>query len=238
MNYYPAPTPPYLGPPARYSAGNNKPIARIVLHGTVSPTEVGGARKIAAYFRSTAAGGSAHYVVDPGEVVQVAYDSVVCWHAPPNANSLGVEMCDWVADGGRGAALPLSRWNHGDHAAMLARTARLVAQLCLAYDVPPRMVGPVGLRAGRRGICEHSDVAEAFKQSSHWDCGNFPRRRFVRMVRQYVAAAKAQQDTAPIATAPTLVTKARDLLEQAYRNTRKPIRKARIERALAAAPRR
>lgn len=191
MSKFPAPSPVYLGPPAKYSAGNNKPIRRIVLHGTVSPTERGGARNIARYFQSPTAGGSAHYVVDPGEVVQAAWDSVVCWHAPPNAHSLGVEFCDWV--GRDGKALPMSRWDDEPHRLMLARGARLVAQLCLAYDVPARMRGPIGLRLGRRGITEHSDVSKAWGQSSHWDLGNFPRRHFARMVRAEVRRIKRQR---------------------------------------------
>ena len=75
------PSPDYYGPPARQSGNGNKPIHRVVIHSTVSPCEPGGARNIAAYFRSNTAGGSAHYVVDPTETVQAAYDSVVCWHA-------------------------------------------------------------------------------------------------------------------------------------------------------------
>lgn len=185
MPQYPAPSPPYVGP-GRDSGSGNKPIHRIVIHGTVSPCERGGARKIAAYFRSGNARGSAHYVVDPGEVVQVVYDSKVAWHAPPNSNSIGVELCDLV--GGSTGALPMSRWLDDDHQAMLKKAARLVAELCLAYDVPPRMRGPRGLRAGNHGLCEHDDVSDAWNQSSHWDVGNFPRVRFARMVRAEVAA--------------------------------------------------
>src|SRR5690349_17271161 len=94
MPKFRAPAPPYLGPAAHTSEGDNRPINRIVIHSTVSPCEPGGARKIAAYFRGRGSGGSAHYVVDPGEVVQVVYDGVIAWHAPPNAHSLGIEMCD------------------------------------------------------------------------------------------------------------------------------------------------
>src|SRR5690348_5937428 len=77
-----APNPVYLGPAAHTSPGNNKPINRIVIHSTVSPCVEGQARNSALYFRSPSAGGSAHYVVDPGEVVQVVYDGVIAWHAP------------------------------------------------------------------------------------------------------------------------------------------------------------
>lgn len=181
-----APAPVYLGPAAHTSAGDNKPVKRIVIHCTVSPCEAGGARNIAAYFRSKTAGGSAHYVVDPGETVQVVYDGVIAWHAPPNPNSLGVELCDPMK--GKKA-----RWADADHTAMLDRAAELVAGLCLAYDVPVRKVGAVGLKLGRKGICGHVDVAKAFGQSTHWDPGpGFPWRAFVKQVK-----AAAERQSAP-----------------------------------------
>lgn len=191
MSHFPAPAPPYLGPPFRSSGNDNKPIRRVVIHSTVSPCEPGGARRIAAYFRSSRAGGSAHYVVDPGEVVQAAWDSVVCWHAPPNAGSLGIEMCDIpgpVPDARPRSALWLKlrrswRWVRPNQRRMLRRTARLTAELCLAYDVPMRFLTPARLRAGERGVTTHANVSAAWRQSTHWDPGWWPRWRFMRMVR-------------------------------------------------------
>jgi len=173
------PSPPYLGPAAHTSGPGNKPINRIVIHSTVSPCVEGGARSIAAYFRSSRSGGSAHYVVDPGEVVQVVYDSIIAWHAPPNTHSLGIEMCEYPAPN-------KSRWGKPNQQEMLKRTARLTAQLCLAYNVPPRFVGVIGLRAGRRGITTHNMVSKAWHQSTHWDPGGWPRREFMREVRRIV----------------------------------------------------
>lgn len=184
MTRFPAPSPPYVGPPARWSGGSNKPINRVVIHSTVSPCQPGGARDIAAYFRSAAARGSAHYVVDPAEVVQVGFDSLICWHAPPNAHSIGVEMCDFPATGITG----MRRWDDANHQAMLTRTAHLVAQLCLAYDVPIHRRYAIGLRLGRRGITGHVSVGRAFHQTTHWDPGAFPWRKFMRLVRTAAAA--------------------------------------------------
>ena len=180
MTKHRAPAPPYLGPAAHTSSGNNKPINRIVLHSTVSACAPGGAREIAAYFRSQGSGGSAHYVVDPAETVQVVYDGVIAWHAPPNAHSLGVEMCDMPV------AKDKSRWDSKNHQLMLERVVELVASLCLAYDVPPRFVGALGLKLGRRGITTHANVSKAFRQSTHWDPGAWPRRKFMRALRAEV----------------------------------------------------
>lgn len=173
----------YLGPPAHFTPGQNRPIDRIVIHSTVSPCRKGQARATAAYFRSQAAGGSAHYAVDPAEVIQCAYDHVICWHAPPNPNSLGIEMCEYPSK-------DKGRWKDDDHQAMLARTARLVARKCLRYDVPPRYVGSIRLRLGWRGVTTHAAVSQAFAQSSHWDPGAWPRRKFMRMVRAEVKRLK------------------------------------------------
>lgn len=189
------PAPPYVGPPAHFSLGDNKPISRIVIHSTVSSCKAGGARQIAGYFRSKAAGGSAHYVVDPSAEVQVAYDSVICWHAPPNEHSLGIEMCDTpgpVPGDKPGtakykAAKRAWRWVNPDQMAMLDRTARLTAQLALAYDVPLTFLSPEALRAGEHGITTHANVSAAWGQSTHWDPGFWPRRRFMRLVRKYAA---------------------------------------------------
>lgn len=176
MSTFPPPTPPYVGPAAHTSAGSNYPITRIVIHGTVSPCVKGGARATAAYFGNQSAGGSAHYIVDPGEAVQDVYDAVIAWHAPPNQGSIGVELCDPETG-------PASRWDDAAHTAMLKRAAALVAGLCLAYDVPVRKIGPKSLLAGKHGICGHVDVSNAWHQSDHTDPRDFPWAKFMRMVR-------------------------------------------------------
>lgn len=194
------PEPPYLGPPDKSTPGSNKPITRVVIHSTVSPCKPGGARQIAAYFRSASAGGSAHYVVDPAETVQAAYDSVICWHAPPNPGSLGIEMCDIpgpVPNDPPGsarwkAARRSWRWARPEQQAMLKRTAELTAHLCLAYDVPIVWVDALRLRGGGHGITTHAEVSKAFGQSTHWDPGFWPRRRFMRLVRK--AAARLERE--------------------------------------------
>jgi N-acetyl-anhydromuramyl-L-alanine amidase AmpD len=182
------PAPPYVGPAHFMGGTGNKPINRVVVHCTVSPCQPGGARNIAAYFRGTTAGGSAHYVVDPTESVQCVFDSYIAYHAPPNSHSLGVELCDPMTG-------PDTRWADANHQSMLKRTAVLVAQLCLAYGVPITRLSVSELQAGKRGICGHVDVSQAWKQSTHWDPGpGFPWDQFMTYVR---AAAADLQNTTP-----------------------------------------
>lgn len=196
------PAPVYLGPPAHSTAGHNKPIHRVVIHSAVCPCAPGWAQKIAQYFRHPSAGGSAHYVTDPSEEVQAAWDDVICWHAPPNQNSIGIEMCDTPGPlpyDSRGsaawkAAKRVWRWRKPEQQQMLRRTARLTAQLCLAYDVPIQFIGVRKLRRGEHGITTHANVSKTWHQSTHWDPGFWPRRRFMKMVR--VEAKKLIADAA------------------------------------------
>lgn len=216
MAKFEPPAPPYLGPPAHFSSGNNRPITRIVMHATVSPCVKGGARDIARYFRSQAAGGSAQYVVDPGEVIQACYDSVIAWGAPPNPHSLHIELCDPMTGPGR-------RWHDNAHQSMLDHAAELTAQLCLAYDVPIHRIDVADLKAGRHGICGHADVSDAWHQSDHWDPGPaFPWPEFMHRVRRAAALlqdAPAAKPTPGEVTreraTPTRVTRARRLLRRA-----------------------
>lgn len=188
MCSYPAPSPPYVGPAAHDSGGGNFPIHRVVIHSTVSACVEGGARSTGAYFRSASAGGSAHYVVDPGEVVQVVYDSRVAWHAPPNEHSIGIEMCDYPD------ADSQARWGDGNHERMLGRTAELTAELCLAYEVPTVFLSVADLKAGKHGITTHNNVSQAWHESTHWDPGAWPQGEFMDLVKDNVTAIKEGDD--------------------------------------------
>jgi N-acetyl-anhydromuramyl-L-alanine amidase AmpD len=159
-----------------HTSGSQSSVSRIVIHGTVSPCVKGGAESVAKYFQSSGAGGSAHYVVDPSEVVQCYSEKTICWHAPPNANSIGVELCDPQT----GAS---SRWADANHEAMLVRAAALVREIAARWNVPLVRLSVADLKAGRRGICGHVDVSQAFHQTDHTDPGSgFPWAHFMDLV--------------------------------------------------------
>lgn len=197
------PAPPYLGP-AKFHGGPQalKPLKRIVIHCTVSPCVAGGARAVAGYFKTTVTTpSSAHYVVDPAEAVQVVYDHQIAYHAPPNTDTIGVELCDPQTGNP-------SRWGDTNHHAMLTRAAHLVAQLALAYDVPIRKVGSLQLRLGIRGICGHIDVTNAWHQTTHTDPGvGFPWDAFMAMVKQEAKSLVAKPPP-PIKPVPPVPHKA------------------------------
>lgn len=189
------PSPVYLGPAKFHGGVQSAPFKRIVVHCTVSPCEPGGARNVARYFRETVTRpSSAHYIVDPFETVQVVGDHTVAFHAPPNGGpgdgTIGVELCDPQAG-------PTSRWFDDDHQRMLRRGARLVARLCLAYDVPVQKITVRNLVDGVRGVCGHHDVSLAFRQTSHTDPGEgFPWGLFMGLVRDYAKRIEARAEGA------------------------------------------
>lgn len=192
--HFDPPSPPVVGGvPNMHSGTNNKPVHRIVIHSAVAACVAGAARGLGGLNqRSTT--GSWHYATDPAETIQCSFDSYVCWHAPPNLHSLGIEMADfpvpWPEDRSRRAMAKMRRvwrWMGQNHRLMLHRTAKLTAELALAYDVPIRFVSVQGLKDGKHGITTHVNVSKAFHQSTHWDPGAWPKRYFMRLVRRYAA---------------------------------------------------
>lgn len=164
---------PFIG--TTYHGGSQTKVNRIVIHCTVSPCELGGARANARYFQ-THRTGSAHYVVDPGEIVQCVREGTVAYHAPPNTNTLGIELCDWQ----KGSS---SRWNDRAHSLMLERAAALVRARARHWNVPLVKLSAGDLRAGHRGICGHADVTQAWHLTTHLDPGaDFPWIRFMNMI--------------------------------------------------------
>lgn len=176
------PNPPMIQ--ARHFGGHQTPTL-VVMHSTVSPTAIGGARNIARMFAETERDASAHYTVDPVEVVQCVPDHRQAYHCGWNDDSLGIEMCDYPS------RVNMLRWQGREHKRLLARTATLTAQLCLAYGIRRQFLGVKALRAwdaaGRPahlgGITTHANMSAAFKKSTHWDPGRWPRVRFMRAVR-------------------------------------------------------
>ena len=198
MSTYPPPSPPVVGGhPARHSGEDNHPPQLVVIHSAVMACEVGAARKLGAWNRDGTTGGSWHYATDPAETIQCSYDRYVCHAAPPNRTVWGgvihIEMADWPAPVPKAVGKALAklrkswRWRTLGHRKMLERTARLTAELCKAYDLPPRYVSASDQRKGVHGWTTHAARTAAYGQSTHWDPGFWPRRRFGRMVVRFHA---------------------------------------------------
>lgn len=181
---YPPPSPPFIR--ARHQGGRQTPKA-IVLHGTVSSDNRGTARNIARWWNGpTSPVTSAHYVVDPGETIQCVGDHSVAYHCGYNTGSIAVELCDEQTG-------PAGRWKDADSSAILARAARLVAELCLAYGIEPVRPSIADLkRKGPHGIYGHNDSRLAFGHTSHTDPRDFDWAGFLRLVRAEIAKIKGE----------------------------------------------
>lgn len=180
---YPAPAPPFIA--ARYKGGSQTPKA-IVMHGTVSSDNPGTARNIARWWNGpTSPKSSCHYVVDPKETIQCVGDHTVAFHCGYNTGSIGVELCDEQAG-------PAARWADTDSTAIIKRAARLVAELCLAYDIEPVRPSIAALKAkGPHGIYGHDDSRRAFGRTTHTDPRDFPWEKFMQQIRQEIVRIKA-----------------------------------------------
>lgn len=186
MTVHPPPSPPVIGgEPAHHSGTGNHPVMRVVIHSAVMDCRPGAARLLADWNRHGTTGGSWHYATDPDETIQCSFDSYVCHHAPPNGHSIGIEMADRADHEPTRNPWKGSRWVKPTQRRMLRRTARLTAELCLAYDLPLVLLTPEALKAGRQGIATHATVTAAFGQSTHTDPRTWPSRRFMRMVRKH-----------------------------------------------------
>lgn len=186
MNF-PAPIRPFIH--ARYKGGRQKPKA-LVMHGTVSSDNAGTARNIANWWHGpTSPKTSCHYVTDPKEDIQCVGDHTVAFHCGYNKNTVGLEMCDEQQG-------PANRWDDKDSRAIIARTARLAAELCLAYNIHPRRPSISELkRHGPHGIYGHDDSRRAFGRTSHTDPRDFPWPVFIKQVKAEIA--KIKRDTVP-----------------------------------------
>jgi hypothetical protein len=167
----------------------NGPITRVVIHATVSPCKRGGAEANALYFQSPSAGGAAHYIVDPGEIVCSLDEDTLGFHAPPNAGSIGIELCDPQTG---------DEWGDADHQAMLQLAAALTADVCARHQLPLVWRPPDQLRAGNSGITSHANVAQAWHKTDHTDPGPyFPTDQFMALVTSNTPAPPTTEDDMP-----------------------------------------
>lgn len=151
----------------------------IVLHATDGHEGLSKAEDVSAMFaRPLSEPRSCTFVVDTDSVVQCVPVQLVAWHCghTGNATTEGVELCglakqsreDWLDE----LSLP-----------MLCLAARLVAERCAMYGIPPVFVDAFGLRNRYRGITTHAEVSKAWNESNHTDPGKyFPLAEFIAAV--------------------------------------------------------
>lgn len=158
----------------------------IVIHSTESHERPGAARAVAQnWFALAKARVSAHYLVDPLEVVQCVPDELAAWHAGKiNSVSIGIELC---GKAGQSA----DEWLDEHSKATLGRAAGLVAYLCKLHSIEVRVLTDAELLASltdpsTTGIVGHVDCSRVLG-GTHWDPGpSFPWLDFMIAVRGYL----------------------------------------------------
>jgi len=176
---------------ARNHGGTQNSVRRIVIHGTVSPCVKGGARAVANDFHTTHRDASAHYVVDPGQIIQCLHERTIGFHAPPNTGSIGIELCDPQ----KGSS---ARWRDANHEAMLHLAAQLVREVAARWKVPLVKLTSAEVHAKKHGICGHANVSKAFRMTDHIDPGTgFPWAHFMNLL-----GGKPGSDPGPAKKAP------------------------------------
>jgi N-acetyl-anhydromuramyl-L-alanine amidase AmpD len=161
----------------------------IVIHTMEAPEKPGTARHVAEWFAgkggTPAPQASAHFCVDADEVIQCVRLDDVAWHAPgANRVGIGIEHAGF-------AAQTAADWDDDASRAILARSAKLCAELMRAAGVAPGRLTPDQVKAGKSGICGHIDVTNAFPESGHGhtDPGpNFPWDHYLELVSAELAA--------------------------------------------------
>lgn len=150
----------------------------IVMHTMEAREKPGTANAVARWFAGAdAPRASAHYCIDAEEVISCVHENDVAWAAPgANKNGLQLEHAGF-------ARQRPAEWADEYSQRMLARSARLCAQLCARYAIPVLRISASDLLARRRGICGHADVTQAFRKSTHTDPGgHFPWRQFLSLI--------------------------------------------------------
>lgn len=130
---------------------------------------------------------SAHFYVDDDSAFRCLPLANIAFGCYPvgNGRSVQFELC--------GVSSHISD-------ATMRQAAPLVAEVCKAYGIPIRKIGPSDLVNGVKGICGHGDVTNAWHQGDHTDPGSgFDWNRFISLVQ---AAAGVSPTPTPAPSAP------------------------------------
>jgi N-acetyl-anhydromuramyl-L-alanine amidase AmpD len=176
-----------------FSHAQRTAIDLIVIHTMEAHERNDTAENVAAYFAGPQAPqASAHYCIDADSEVQCVRDEEVAWHASEvNGRSIGLEHAGF-------AKQTPEEWQDDFSQAMLLRSAKLAAALCLKYDIPVCKLTPEQVKDGERGFCGHVDVNEGYGHPGHWDPGpSFPWDAYMMLVGDELSTLVAMASDSP-----------------------------------------
>ena len=161
--------------------GAMRPTLQVV-HSAETPLRAGYAKSIAEnWFGARGAGGkpkastSAHFMVDPVELVRLLSDNVVSYAVGPKANGFTL---NWEQAGY--ARFSRAEWTTDDGMAQMRRLGAGLRERGEANGIPLRWASDQDIRNAARGIpggiCFHDDIRRVLGGTTHTDpLPNYPR---------------------------------------------------------------
>ncbi len=155
-------------------------IRWLVVHVNVGPEQQKQARAVANYNARPDIVGGYHEIIDDAEMVTTAHDDEEVNGAGMNGNRYGLHYCLI----GYADQLP-AQWQDAYSQAELATLTKRLRAKCVEHGIPPVLLSPTDLRNGRKGICGHVTLRDAFPaDTTHYDPGpGFPWAQLIAAVR-------------------------------------------------------
>lgn len=194
-----------------YHEGRLRPVRVAVLHTAQAPCLPGRAEGIMRYLSNPSVRASAHWCTDPDNTVAGVDEADTAW-ATPSANADGVQIEQaGYAEFGSDAAIPTSntaarqaygarwpRWEDAEPQRMLrTQVVPLLVGICQRHGLPPVLLEPADLLAGRAGITDHHRCSVAYG-GDHWDCGGaYPLAGVIDDVRRALGGTGAPAPSIP-----------------------------------------
>lgn len=170
----------------------------IVIHDMEYPKQAGAAEWCARYFAGpNAPQKSAHYCIDPVEIIQSVHENNGAWHTQGfihtnegaleiNRYSIGIEHAGY-------ASQDRAQWLDPGGTRELEQSAQLVSEIAQRHGIPVRYLSVDEIRRGEPGIAGHVDFNRATGAGDHTDPGpSFPWDWYMARVRE---ASKVSTET-------------------------------------------
>lgn len=166
-----------------FTAGRGGKTPRIiVLHTMETPESAGRAKQVATWFGgATAPQASAHYCVDPTDIVQCVKNEDTAWAVDDydlNQQSISIELAG-------AASQTAAQWHDTYSTAEFAQLVTLSKDLAKQYGIPAVHLSAAQILDGKtKGYAYHADITAAKKiAGGHTDPGaNFPIAEFLKAV--------------------------------------------------------
>lgn len=114
---------------ARHQGGKQRPRSIVIRSSHTTSVEGAALGLASAWHRNTSSSQSCHYVVDESHVYQCTPDKIESEQGP-GRGAIHICLCSEPLTS-------VEHWDDKHRAAVLDRAVDLVAQLCLAYRIPP-----------------------------------------------------------------------------------------------------